>query len=129
MAERIWKAYYISGGKVENRPYYKGPAETLLEQSSRTDRVVHREPFSSEETNAYNTAHWTNPPVANCRRVRSFLLSPADQALKVTMAWETVCHTDGSWLIRRTTNEKEIQTMQTTLASLKAKTEEAAKGH
>lgn len=40
-----------------------------------------------------------------------------------------MCHTDGSWLIRRTTNEKETQTMQTTLANLKAKTEEAAKGH
>jgi hypothetical protein len=87
------------------------------------------QPFSSEETNAYNTAHWTNPPVANCRHVRSFLLSPVDHAINVTMAWETVCHTDGSWLIRRTTNEKEIQTMQTTLANLKAKTEEAAKGH
>jgi hypothetical protein len=42
---------------------------------------------------------------------------------------QSACHTDGSWLIRPATNEKEIQTMQTTLANLKAKTEEAAKRH
>ena len=32
--------------------------------------------FSEEETAAYNTAHWTNQPVANCRLVHLFLLSP-----------------------------------------------------
>jgi hypothetical protein len=50
------------------------------------------QPFSSEETNAYNTAHWTNPPVANCRRVRSLLLSPADQAINVTMVGDRVSY-------------------------------------
>jgi len=84
------------------------------------------QPLSSEETDAYNTAHWTNPPVANCRRVHSFLLSSADHATSVAMITETACHTDGSWLIiRRDSNEKEIQSMQNTLSALKAKLEGA----
>jgi hypothetical protein len=84
-------------------------------------------PYSSEETNAYNTAHWTNPPVANCRHVETFLLSAVDHSTRVAMVSDTVCHQDGSWLIRRDPSEKETQWMQNILADLKAKTEEAAK--
>jgi hypothetical protein len=82
-------------------------------------------PFTTEETDSYNTAHWTSPPVANCRLVHSFLLSPADHAISVTMLSDTVCHTDSSWMILRSDDEKEIQRMQNTLADLKAKTEAA----
>ncbi len=84
------------------------------------------QPFSSEETDAYNTANWTNPPVSNCRHVQTFLLSPADHATGVTMVSEMVCHRDGTWLIFRNPNEKEIQRMQNTLADLKTRTETAA---
>lgn len=52
-------------------------------------------PFSEEETAAYNTAHWTNPPVANCRHVQAFLLSPADEGTHVTTTREMVCGKDG----------------------------------
>lgn len=62
--------------------------------------------FSEEETAAYNTAHWTNQPVANCRHVQAFLLSPADEGTGVTMTIEMVCHTDGIWLIRRDDDQR-----------------------
>jgi len=86
-------------------------------------------PFSNEETDAYNTAHWTNPPVANCRRVNTFLLSPEDHAMSVSMVSETVCHSDGGWKIFRSHDEKDIQWMQESLAGLKAKIEGADPGH
>lgn len=86
-------------------------------------------PFSNEETNAYNTAHWTNPPVANCRRVKTFLQSPEDHAISVSMVSETVCHSDGGWRIFRSHDEKDIQWMQDTLAGLKAKIEGADQRH
>jgi hypothetical protein len=85
------------------------------------------QPFSTEETDAYNTAHWTTPPVSNCRNVQTFLLSPVDHATGVAMVSEMVCHRDGTWLIFRNPNEKEIQPMQNTLVKLEAKTEEADK--
>jgi hypothetical protein len=85
--------------------------------------------FSNEETNAYNTAHWTNPPVANCRRVNTFLLSPEDHLISVSMVSETVCHSDGGWKIFRSEDEKDIQSMQDTLAGLKAKIEGADPRH
>src|SRR5882724_1328102 len=86
-------------------------------------------PFSNEETNAHNTAHWTNPPVANCRRVNTFLLSPEDHAISVSMVSETVCHSDGGWKFFRSDVEKDIQSMQDTLAGLKAKLEGADPQH
>jgi len=85
--------------------------------------------LSSEEIISYNTAHWTNPPVANCRRVHTFILSPADQAISVTMLWDTACHADGWWKTWRNPNEKDIQWMQTALADLKARIEAADKRH
>ena len=86
-------------------------------------------PVSSEETNAYNTARWTNPPVANCRRVNTFILSPEDHAISVSMVSETVCHSDGGWKIFRGEDEKDIRSMQDTLAGLKAKIEGADQRH
>jgi hypothetical protein len=85
------------------------------------------QPFSTEETDAYNTANWTNPPVSNCRHVQTFLLSPVDHATGVAMISEMVCHRDGAWLIFHNPSEKEIKSMQNTLANLKAKTEEPYK--
>src|ERR1700746_1090132 len=72
-------------------------------------------PVSSEETNAYNTVRWTNPPVTNCRRVNTFLLSPEDHAISISMVSETVCHSDGGWQFFRGADEKDIQSMQDTL--------------
>ena len=86
-------------------------------------------PFSNEETNAYNTAHWTNPPVANCRRVNTFLLSSEDHAISVSMVSETVCHSDGGWKFFRSDDEKDIQSMEDTLTGLKAKIEGADPRH
>jgi hypothetical protein len=86
-------------------------------------------PLSSEEIISYNTEHWTNPPVANCRRVHTLILLPGDQAIRVTMHWDTVCHVDGGWKIWSTSNEKDIQWMQTALADLKDKIEGADKRH
>jgi hypothetical protein len=85
------------------------------------------QPLTTEETDAYNTANWTNPPVSNCRHVQTFLLSPVDHATGVAMVSDLVCHRDGTWLIFRNPNEKEIQSMRNTLANLKSKTEEADK--
>src|SRR6267154_1527540 len=73
-------------------------------------------PLSSEEISSYNTAHWTSSPVANCRRVHTFILLPGDQTISVTMHWDTACHADGWWKIWSNSNEKDIQWMQTTLA-------------
>jgi hypothetical protein len=85
------------------------------------------QPLTTKETDAYNTANWTNPPVSNCRHVQTFLLSPVDHATGVAMVSDLVCHRDGAWLIFRNPNEKEIQSMRNTLANLKSKTEEADK--
>ena len=86
-------------------------------------------PLSSEEVARYNTENWTNPPVANCRRVHTLILLPGDQAINVTMRWDTVCHADGGWKIWSNPNEKDLQWMQTTLANLKAKIEGADQRH
>ena len=81
-------------------------------------------PFSDDETAAYNTAHWTNQPVANCRHIQEFLLFAADEGTSVMMTPGMVCHTDEMWLIRRDDDQKEIQWAQSILADLKAKIEE-----
>jgi hypothetical protein len=52
-----------------------------------------------------------------------------DQAISVTMHWDTACHADGGWKIWSASNEKDIQWMQTTLADLKAKIEGADQRH
>lgn len=84
-------------------------------------------PFSDEETAAYNTAHWTNVPVANCRHVQAFLLSSADEGTRVALTTEMVCRTDGWQLYRLDGDKKEIQWAQNTLADLKTKIEETNK--
>jgi len=85
--------------------------------------------WSSKETSNFNTEHWTNKPVSNCRHVLALVLSPADQATNVTMRLGTECHTDGSWLFRTGENEKDVHWMQTTLSNLKAKIEGAYQRH
>ncbi len=87
--------------------------------------------WSSEETIRFNTNHWTNGPVSNCRQVLTLILLPVglDQAISVTMHWDTVCHSDGGWKIWTRDKEKDVQWMQTTLAKLKAKIEGADQGH
>jgi hypothetical protein len=85
--------------------------------------------WSSEETSNFNTEHWTNKPVSNCRHALALILSPGDQATNVTMHLGTECHADGSWLILIRDSEKDVQWMQTTLANLKAKTEGAYQRH
>jgi hypothetical protein len=85
--------------------------------------------WSSEQTNSFNTEHWTNKPISNCRRVLTFILLPGDQAIRVTMRLSTECHADGSWLIRMGDKEKDVQWMQTTLANLKAKIEGTYQRH
>jgi hypothetical protein len=87
------------------------------------------QPLSSDEIASYNTAHWTNPPVASCRRVLTLILLPVDQATSVTMHWDTVCHSDGWWVTRRNSNEADTQWMQTTLTDLKAKIEGVDRRH
>ncbi len=85
--------------------------------------------WSSEETIRFNTDHWTNAPVSNCRHVLTLILLPADQAISVTMHRDTVCHADGGWKIWTGDNEKDVQWMQATLANLKAKIEGSEQGH
>ena len=61
--------------------------------------------------------------------MHTLILLPGDQAISVTMCWDTVCHADGGWKIWSNDNEKDIQWMQTTLADLKAKIDGADKRH
>ena len=86
-------------------------------------------PFSAEETAAYNTAHWTNQPVENCRHVHAFLMSPADDSTNVTMVTEMVCHYDGQWIIRRNADVQENQFIHGTLADLKTRIQETNRRH
>jgi hypothetical protein len=94
--------------------------------SANTTQLKISKPFREEETTAYNTGHWTNQPVANCRHVQTLLLA-ADEGTAVTMAQGMVCHTDGLWLIRSEGDQKEIQRAQNILAGLKVKAEETNK--
>lgn len=95
--------------------------------SANTTQLKISKPFSEEETAAYNTAHWTNQPVANCRHIQTLLLAPADERTTVTMTPGMVCHTEGLWLIRSDGDQKEIQWAQNILADLKVKAEETNK--
>ena len=85
--------------------------------------------WSSEETTSFNTDHWTNKPVSNCRHVLTLILLPEDQAISVTMRLGNACHYDDGWRIWTSDKEKDIQWMQTTLADLKAKVEGADHRH
>lgn len=95
--------------------------------SNTTTQLKIFKPFTEEETAAYNTAHWTNEPVANCRHVQTLLLSPADEGSSVMMTTRMVCHTDEMWLIRGDDDQKETQWAQRILADLKARIEETNK--
>ena len=86
-------------------------------------------PFSDEETAAYNTAHWTSQPVANCRHVHAVLLSPTDDSTNVAMDTEMVCNYGGEWMIRRDADEKDGQFIHNTLADLKARIEGTSRRH
>ena len=85
--------------------------------------------WSSEETISFNTDHWTNAPVSNCRHVLTLILLPGDQPISVTMRLGNTCHADGGWRIWTSDNEKDVQWMQNTLADLKARIEGADKRH
>jgi len=85
--------------------------------------------WSSEETNTYNTDHWTLQPVSNCRNVRTLVLLPGDHATSVTMHWDSVCHVDGGWKIWHRDDEKDVKVMQSTLADLKDKIEAPDQRH
>ena len=74
-------------------------------------------PFTTAEIDAYNTAHWTNLPVANCRHQDTFHFSPADSGTSVDMDSLMLCRADGSWILR---HDEGIQSMQAALADLKA---------
>jgi hypothetical protein len=85
-------------------------------------------PSSAEEMAAFNTAHWTNEPMANCRHVQIFSLSPTDGMVTVSVASEMACHpSDGWWMHLRTGDEKENEWVQNTLDALKARVEQSAK--
>jgi hypothetical protein len=86
-------------------------------------------PFSDEETATYNTAHWTNEPVANCRHVHTFLMSATDDSTNVTMATEMVCYYDKWWMIRRNEGEQDNQFIHSTLADLKTRIEKPTSPH
>jgi hypothetical protein len=92
--------------------------------SETASQVKISKPFSEEETAAYNTAHWTNEPVANCRHLYIFSLAPADEAVTVTVENQMVCTTNSKWMFLRIADEKENEQMQSSLNTLKAKIEE-----
>lgn len=94
--------------------------------SNTTTQLKISKPFREEETAAYITAHWTNEPVASCRRVQTLLLSPADEGSSVMMTIRMVCHTD-EMLIRGDDDQKETQWARGILADLKARIEETNK--
>jgi len=87
------------------------------------------QPLSSEEVASYNTDHWTNRPVANCRRVFTLIFLPEEQATRVTMHGDTVCHADEWWVTRRNSNETDTKLMQTALTDMKAKIEGVDQRH
>jgi malonyl CoA-acyl carrier protein transacylase len=85
-------------------------------------------PFSAEEMATYNTAHWTNQPMANCRHVQVLSLSPTDGVVTVGVATEIACNPSaGKWIHLRTGDEKESEWMQNSLDTLKARVEENTK--
>lgn len=94
--------------------------------SQTASQVKISKPFSPEETAAYNTAHWTNEPTANCRHVHTLVLSPTDGAVAVTANSQMACHPSaGKWMLRAS-EEKESEWMQNSLNALKFSVEDAA---
>jgi hypothetical protein len=99
-------------------------------ESQTASEVRISKPFSAEETAAYNTAHWTNEPVANCRHLKILSLSPTDGMITVTGASEMACNlSDGKRLFFRSDDEKESGRMQSSLEALKARVEESIRRH
>jgi len=95
-------------------------------ESKTASQLKMSKPLSAEETAAYNTAHWTNEPVANCRHVHILSWSPSDGAVAVAVESEMACNPSaGKSLYFRTSHEKESEWMQSTLDALKASVEEA----
>ena len=76
-------------------------------------------PLSSQEA-----AHFTQPGIV-CRRVRSLLLSNADQGTSVAMAEQTVCLRGHSSVIIPRHGDQQIESMQNDLNELKTRTEHA----
>jgi len=81
-------------------------------------------PFTGEETAAYNTAHWTSQPLANCRHVNTFSLSPTDDSVDVALERFMECRSDGFFRIARIGDEKQKDSVQGTLTVLKTKAEQ-----
>jgi hypothetical protein len=76
-------------------------------------------PLSSEEQ-----ARLTQPGIV-CRRIRSLLLSNADQGTNVAITEETVCRRGHSSVIMSSHGGQQIESMQTDLTDLKARVERA----
>jgi hypothetical protein len=78
-------------------------------------------PFSVAERSAR-----IRNPETTCRHVRSFLFSPADQGTTVIMVSESVCRQGHSSVVTPDRRPQDIQSMQNTLAQLKATIEESS---
>ena len=114
---------HATPGKIKKAALAMLVADGYTIDSDTTSQLKISRQWSSEETIRFNTDHWTNAPVSNCRHVLTLILLPVDQAISVTMHRDTVCHADGGWKIWTRDKEKDVQWMQTTLANLKAKIE------
>jgi len=120
---------HATPGKIKKAALAMLVADGYTIDSDTASQLKISRQWSSEETIRFNTDHWTNAPVSNCRHVLTLILLPVDQAISVTMHRDTVCHADGGWKIWTGENEKDGQWMQNTLANLKAKIEGSDQGH
>jgi len=120
---------HATPGKIKKAALAMLVADGYTIDSDTASQLKISRQWSSEETIRFNTDHWTNAPVSNCRHVLTLILLPVDQAISVTMHRDTVCHADGGWKIWTGENEKDVQWMQNTLANLKAKIEGSDQGH
>ena len=93
------------------------PEDYSIDSETASELKISR-PLSSEEA-----ARLTQPGII-CRRLRSLLLSNADQGTSVAMTEETVCHRGHSSVIMPSHGEQQIESMQNDLTELKTRTEQ-----
>lgn len=81
-------------------------------------------PMTTVEVLSWQSDHMILGPSTECRRVHSLIFIPSADAIDVTMQWETVCPQPRGGEFRAANDKKkELEWMQSELATLKSKIE------